>query len=119
MCTIKCSQDSCGCKPEVNETHIKTPHKHAAVIKAWADGAKIEWSYKGQNYWRDCGGLQPCWSSENDYRVKPEPKPDCRVTLRVVKGEGSTAFLGNPDFDHNIAIVFDGESGELKSVEKI
>jgi hypothetical protein len=25
---------------------MKTPHKHAALIKAWADGADIELSFK-------------------------------------------------------------------------
>jgi len=26
-----------------------TPHKHAAIIKAWADGMDIQWSTGGPN----------------------------------------------------------------------
>lgn len=47
------------------------PHKHAAIIKAWADGAEIECSSnKGKtwNFVRD-----PCWHPDVDYRVQPKP----------------------------------------------
>ena len=45
------------------------PHKHAEVIKAWADGAEIE----GQNpdgSWRII--TSPQWFRENKYRIKPQ-----------------------------------------------
>jgi hypothetical protein len=29
------------------------PHKHAELIKAWADGAEIEWRIKGVD-WMPC-----------------------------------------------------------------
>ncbi len=45
------------------------PHKHAELIKAWADGAEIE--YKVHN-----GGWvaleHPSWDDHNEYRIKPE-----------------------------------------------
>ena len=43
------------------------PHKHAEVIKAWADGAEIEYEDCG---WHDCT-TSVIWDEETKYRVKP------------------------------------------------
>jgi hypothetical protein len=47
-------------------------HKWHKEIKAWADGAEIEW-------WNDVHGRwenekEPMWSVVNKYRIKPQPK---------------------------------------------
>lgn len=47
------------------------PHKHAELIKAWADGAAIEVKC-GVDNWEDIGG-SPAWLDFNEYRIKPEP----------------------------------------------
>lgn len=47
------------------------PHKHAATIKAWADGATIQ-MLNNSNKWRDCPS--PLWYIETEYRVKPVEK---------------------------------------------
>lgn len=50
------------------------PHKHAALIKAWADGAEIEvknLSVQGDK-WESVG--LPFWRDYCDYRIKPIPK---------------------------------------------
>lgn len=44
------------------------PHKHAEVIRAWADGAQIECVDRG--VWVECPG--PTWQEYAEYRVKPE-----------------------------------------------
>lgn len=50
------------------------PHKHAELIKAWADGAEIEMFTPSGNW---IVVEYPNWSSElMSYRIKPEPKPD-------------------------------------------
>lgn len=52
-----------------------TPHKHAKVIKAWADGAKIQYYFRGgfQQEWRNT--MYPDWNDPYvEYRVKPETK---------------------------------------------
>jgi hypothetical protein len=49
--------------------NMKTPHKHAAVIKAWADGQDIQVNLNG---WVDA--LCPTWYTNYEYRVKPGPK---------------------------------------------
>lgn len=52
-----------------------TPHKHAAVIKAWADGDKIQWKHPQATVWNDYPEeCSPNWSPSVDYRVKKEPR---------------------------------------------
>lgn len=50
-------------------------HKHADLIHAWADGAKIQFWSDEWNRWVDLLPFQqPYWASENKYRIKPEEK---------------------------------------------
>ena len=49
-------------------------HKHCDVIKAWADGAQIQFRALGDNSWSDINKWTPRWSEDHDYRVKPEKK---------------------------------------------
>lgn len=51
-----------------------TPHTHAEVIKAWADGAEIQWRQNKSQAWQDCG-VAPNWSVNTMYRVRP-PQSD-------------------------------------------
>lgn len=46
--------------------------KHAALIKAWADGAIIQCLDLKTKEWFDVGGNFPTWSDECEYRIKPE-----------------------------------------------
>lgn len=63
MTDRKCT---CGA-PVCNNCQQRKPHKHAAVIKEWADGAQIE--TKTINGWQDCPA--PSWQVYNEYRIKP------------------------------------------------
>jgi hypothetical protein len=48
------------------------PHKHAELIKQWADGHPVQ--VYGDMGWKDID--QPTWNSQYEYRIKPdEPKP--------------------------------------------
>ena len=100
------------------------PHKHAELIKAWADGAEIE--IKGivsDDWYLD---KHPSWNIWDIYRIKPEPKPDV-VAKGIIEWSGDIAN-GIADYatdfrvsEHwekdNIKLTFDGETGELKSAE--
>ena len=99
---------------------MKTPHKHAALIKQWADGAEIE--YRDENHrWNRVS--MPHWDYDTIYRVKPEPKPDVvryacldidcnnKVTAR------SNFFSVSALRCDNLKVVFDGETGELKDAQ--
>lgn len=91
------------------------PHKHAELIKAWADGAQIEYLENGN--WVDCHVNGPAWDSTTEYRIKPEPKPDdVRYVYADVDFNEYEATTIKYDSD-NLKLTFDGETGKLKSAE--
>ena len=47
-----------------------TPHKHAELIKAWADGAEIQYRFHSNAPWVD--KEKPVWDLGNEYRIKPK-----------------------------------------------
>jgi len=49
---------------------MKTPHKHADLIKQWADGAEVQFKYKTTGLWTDT--KEPRWVVNTEYRLKPE-----------------------------------------------
>ena len=56
------------------------PHKHAEVIKAWADGASIEYFDSDDGEWVTLPTLF-FWSEDCQYRIKPaEPEKVYPVT---------------------------------------
>lgn len=72
---------------------MPTPHKHAAVIKAWADGAQIQSRVYHDGNWTDVHDPCPCWWTDLDYRVKPETKK-----YRVVLWKnGTIGVVNRPD----------------------
>lgn len=88
---------------------MKQPHKHAALIHAWADGAEIE--YKNRHGEWHLAHNPPMWAEDGEYRIKPEPKPDL---VRFVCVESGHTFRS---LDDNLCITFDGETGKLKKAE--
>lgn len=48
----------------------KTPHKHAELIKKWADGAVIQLK-QCNGEWVNTARNTPSWCNEIEYRVKP------------------------------------------------
>jgi hypothetical protein len=98
---------------------IMKPHKHAEVIKAWADGAEIEYRYEWNQEWLSCGG-HPDWFDNAEYRIKPEPKPDFYKSYLVftnrIYSEGDLLPLKGWT-KPNLQLTFDGETGGLKSAE--
>lgn len=63
--------DSWSCtKIEGEETVMSKPHKHAELIKKWADGAIIQVK-KLSGTWVDACDNNPFWEPNHEYRVKP------------------------------------------------
>jgi len=91
---------------------MNKPHKHAALIKAWADGAEIEFLPSGSLVWGPY--TSPCWDWDGDYRIKPKPDvvmygyADTKGIWRV------SIYRGDGD---NIKATFDGDTGKLKAAE--
>ena len=96
---------------------MKTPHVHAELIKAWADGFEIE-AYQGGGLWKHV--LSPSWGSGTTYRIKPEPRPDL-IYYGVFDMDGSATIdaVFTKFFEHgdHIKVTFCGETGKLKSAE--
>ena len=92
------------------------PHKHAELIKAWADGAEIE--VKKPDGWEI--RFSPKWHPDNEYRIKPEPKPDWCMYLKRIDEHTWTEYLPTDNIQKGkLKLTFDGETGELKSAEVI
>lgn len=98
------------------------PHKHAELIKAWADGAEIE--YKNvQHGWVTCSPEGMFWDVGGEYRIKPEPKPDVEkffiLEANPILGLRLNEIAGFKKQPHEdwIRVVFDGETAKMKSAE--
>jgi hypothetical protein len=97
------------------------PHKHAELIKAWADGAEIEIKHRLGSW--ESMQTKGEWIEDYEYRIKPESKPDVfRNFLFVEKMACAYTFIdvtGLPrkEGEQWIRVYMDGETGELKSAE--
>jgi hypothetical protein len=98
------------------------PHKHADLIKQWADGAQIQSRNSNYEPWKD--NCLPIWVKDTEYRLKPMPKPD---VVKIFYLE-SNPMLGlrfseeiNPvqEKTKRIRCTFDGETCILKAVEML
>ena len=52
-----------------------TPHKHAKIIHAWAEGYTVQKKVKlccdkSYQHWEDCD-TAPMWFEDEEYRIKP------------------------------------------------
>ena len=97
------------------------PHKHAELIKAWADGAEIEALFfnDARDYWTVVPN--PAWSNVNlRFRIKPEPKPDVLEEAYVMKRlNGEVCICQGFHEIPNVRFIWDGETDKLKSIEII
>ena len=111
---------------------MTTGHKHKELIKAWADGAIIQYLCGGQ--WFECNKDGPTWDIKTKYRIKPEPKPDFSKFIGLYEGDGyhdtsnvytsvnSVSEEVNDDSGmwkicNKLELIFDGETKELKDVK--
>ena len=89
------------------------PHRHAELIKAWADGAEIQ-SKNLDGTWQDDN--EPWWDGLVHFRIKPKTKPD--LILYGSNDENSVIDLSTERFSSDeFMFVFDGETGKPKYVE--
>ena len=98
---------------------MTTPQKHATLIRAWADGAEIEFQ-RTNDIWAATN--PPAWSNDVEYRIKPEPKPDVTRYVNTYQISGhetkAKAVEGACGGSRGIMrVTFDGETGNLKSAE--
>jgi hypothetical protein len=94
------------------------PLKHANLIKAWADGANIEQACRngiGEILWCPFKGD---WQEHYEYRIKPEPKSDVVRYTAIGLDYADDASERKYPTD-NLKLIYDGETGKLKSAEVI
>lgn len=94
----------------------ETKHKHYDLIIAWANGAPVQFQVNFTKEWVDI--KNPSWSSHYEYRIKPEPNPDVVNYIQAIK-DGIRTSGPNQCMGSNLKVIFDGETGKLKSVEMI
>ena len=79
-------------------------HKWHKEIKAWADGAEIEYFDDDIGEWRNCTS-HALWYEDDTYRIKPQPKEpqylyvygsanSTMTNIRVEPIENHKYFLG-------------------------
>ena len=96
------------------------PHKHAELIKAWADGAEIEYrAVPGCGEWVYYPRQKHLiWDEIAEFRIKPEPKPDVVKFVSVKASEaGFHEWCNASPSISNLRLTFDGETGKLKKAE--
>jgi hypothetical protein len=97
---------------------MKTPHIHAELIKAWADGAEIQMDVsraeEAAPRWADTS--LPTWASYVTYRIKPKPTPDVVYKKYVYENDIKQLYMCD-GAGANVKYTFDGETGKLKAVE--
>lgn len=75
-----------------------TRHIHAALIKQWADGAKIQVYYKKDDKWVD---VNPSWYPDAQYRVKPQvftTKPYRRCIMTCSDGTAVVVLAHDKEY---------------------
>ena len=73
---------------------MNKPHKHAPLIKAWADGAEIEYLYEECDQWLKAG--LPTWDINTTYRIKP-PKNTIKYRVALMSdGRGFWTVTEGP-----------------------
>ena len=97
---------------------MATPHKHAALIKAWADGAEIQRLHSTLEKWDTC--QNPGWHEHAFYRIKPK-EPVLRYSYAYARKDdvSSAYWFPHKEPNHNMVGRFDPDTGVLRSVEMI
>lgn len=91
------------------------PHKHAELIKAWADGAEIECRTNISSGWISAD--TPRWYEGTEYRLAKKPPPDqIFFTEITIHGVAAWSKERNELID-NVCLIFDGENYKLKKVK--
>lgn len=91
----------------VHQQIQKHPRMHSELIKAWADGADIEWFNTRTNEWKFI--VYPTWREDTKYRIKTTKDLVCHIN-----SDGEISSVGSG----NLSLTFNN-LGELISAEVI
>lgn len=91
----------------IKEVISKKGRPHADLIKAWADGAEIEWYDPMTNGWKCI--VYPTWREDTKYRIMTTRELVCHIN-----SDGEIISVGSG----NLSLTFNN-NGELISAEVI
>jgi len=97
-------------------TNANKPHVHAEVIKAWADGAEIEYRNTSNDMWRDILGNSPAWHSYVQYRAKPQPVFKYHGIMKGFENQGFHDFNHTTGYHSCASYVRSAESDKWKVI---
>lgn len=83
---------------------MNKPHKHAELIKAWADGAEIEGRDQNSPYradWQWEAFITPSWHDNWEYRIKPE-----RVFPETSMDASCLCKAALPNIEPTVALLY-------------
>ena len=90
---------------------MSKPHKHAELIKAWADGAEIQMYLHTLDKWID---TRPEWLVDIDYRIKPKEKQKVKMWQWVMKhSESNWIFLTDEFFRTGLDAKYEYPAGAI------
>lgn len=82
-------------------------HKHAHMIRAWADGAQIQVFAKRWKRWKDTD--KPTWDEDSEYRIKPEEHSVWDMRVVYERDEVVAKMSGRP----NLRLTFHTTTNQL------
>ena len=95
-------------------------HKHSEVIKAYIEGIECEFYGLVTGQWLTIDKLKTFDFFE---KVRIKPKPDVIEYAKVCGSNQRVTYISlsstKLDADDNLKLIFDGETGKLKSAEVI
>lgn len=91
-------------------------HKHADLIHAWADGARIEYLDKQNGVWEET--TSPWWDEAAVYRVKPKAPVVFEECVHTIWDKDfRIKIVFSEDRQPNLKLLFDADTGKLISAE--
>jgi len=112
------SEGNLSLSPLENPPTEQKKHKYSELIKAWADGAIIQ--YKASDKWKDVN-YTPAWDINTEYRIKPKE-------IEVVTSVGyyttiadtlPNVWLGSVHAGDNLKLTFNPDTHKLVKAEVI
>lgn len=102
--------------PLVANAPENNPHKHAGLIKLWADGYEIEYLSTITGKWTTMFSTMG-WYDCLTYRLKPTKPKDKHMEALIVLSShaGPMLYAAAPD-EANCVLVFDGTTNKLIKV---
>jgi hypothetical protein len=118
----------------MSQDKVKTelqPHVHAEVIKAWAMGEQIQFSFNGTE-WEDCNlPTGPNWDIRTLYRVKPKPQKNIELYASAELEKETNTLMAISSYEligcfdtrfistDNLKLTFCGVTGKLLLAEVV